>query len=64
MSLVLGLIMLTVVAISAYVTLNLLIISSIKKGIFNYSELCGSVLGRWASITYDIVNLIYGFRVE
>ena len=63
MSLVLGIIMLALAALASYWTLTIMIKSSLKVKVYNYSELCEKALGRWASLTYDLTILVYVFGV-
>lgn len=63
MSLVLGIIMLILGAVSAYWSLIIMIKASLKEKEYNYSKLIEKVLGRPASIAFDIVIIIYSVGV-
>jgi len=59
MSLVTGLIMLILGAISAYWSLTILILASVKMKEYDYTKLIKAVLGRGASTVFDLTILIF-----
>jgi len=63
MSFVMAIIMLAFAGLASYWTLTIMIKSSLKVKVYNYSELCEKALGRWASLTYDLTILVYVFGV-
>jgi hypothetical protein len=63
MSVLMGLIDVLFAGLAAYLTLNLMIISSHKSKIYDYSRLVRNLYGRWLSWVLDITMLIYIFGI-
>jgi amino acid permease len=63
MSIVVALIDIFLAGLAAYWTLSIMIISSEKHQIYNYSKLVKTLYGRWLSLLLDFTMLIYIFGV-
>jgi sodium-coupled neutral amino acid transporter 11 len=63
MSIAVALIDIILAGIAAYWTLSIMIISSEKHQIYNYSKLVKTLYGRWLSLLLDFTMLIYIFGV-
>ena len=63
MSITLGLVDIFFAGCAAYWTLNLMIITSKKYNISDYSQLASFLYGKWLSLTLDITLLIYVFGI-